>query len=197
MERLAIAYTNMISNYFTKSELELKKIKLGIEILLINISKFIIIMTVAYNLNLASYTILGILLLGLMRLNCFGLHAKNSIVCTLVSGVSLIFISYISKYCYLKLGQIALMGLINLIIIAKYAPADTEAHPLVGEELRKKLKIKAIITIIVIYCIGLIINKDEIIRIIVLMASLQCVLIHPVTYKIFRRGWRNYEKYEN
>lgn len=196
MERLVTNYMDIVNRNFSKSNLEIKKIKLGIEILLINISKLIVIISCAYMMDLTKYAILSIIVFTAMRRYSFGLHASSSIVCTVVSSILFIATAAMGKYNPLTKEFTVLIGLISILGIAKYAPADTKAHPLIGEALRRKLKSKAINVTSIIYCIALILNNNEITTIVVLTAFIQSLIINPIMYKLFKKEYGNYEKYE-
>ena len=132
MERLAQIILNNINSYLQKEGLELQKMKLGIEILLINISKLIIIFLVAAVFHLLKRTIFMLLIFTIIRRNTFGLHAKNSFICTLVSLLIFVFGSYLSYYLKFNNYMVFTLFTIINILLYKYAPADTENHPLLS-----------------------------------------------------------------
>lgn len=196
MEILAEVITNKINFYLHKEGLELQKMKLGLEILLINISKFIIIFVIAARFNLLKESILMVLVFASIRRNAFGLHAKNSIVCTLVSLGIFVLGSYLSYY--LKFNNFTVFAVFTIvnILLYKYAPADTENHPLIGANLRKKRKKEAVITGLVLMIIALLFPNTIIKTLISLSAVSAVIVILPITYSLLKRSYRNYEQYE-
>ena len=83
-----------------------------------------------------------------------------------------------------------------IVALYLYAPADTKAKPLVGINLRKKLKKKAVICGVTLMIIALIVPDNSLKLLLALGSMSQCVAILPITYKILKRSERNYEKYE-
>ncbi|AQR92657.1 accessory gene regulator protein B [Clostridium saccharobutylicum] len=196
MEKIAEIITNNINSYLHKEGLELQKMKLGLEILLINISKFIVIFTVAAGFNLLKESIFMSLIFASIRRNAFGLHAKNSLICTLVSLSIFVLGSYLSYYLKFNNFTVFIIFTIVNILLYKYAPADTENHPLIGANLRKKRKKEAITIGIVLMIIALLIPSNVIKTLMSLSAISAVIVILPITYSLMKRGYRNYEKYE-
>lgn len=196
MERLAQIIVNNINSYLHKEGLELQKMKLGIEILLINISKLIIIFAVAAVFHLLKRTIFMLLIFTSIRRNAFGLHAKNSFICTLVSISIFVFGAYLSYYLKFNNYMVFILFAIVNILLYKYAPADTENHPLLSFDLRKKLKKESVITGLILMIIALLI-PDNVIKTLISLSAISAVtLILPITYNLLKRSYRNYENYE-
>lgn len=121
--------TLKVNTHLNKEGLELEKMKLGFQILLINASKFIVIMTIASILNLVKETLFMTLVFGFIRKSSFGLHAKSSFVCTLACIVMFNFGAYISHYLRFNNYIVFIYFTIINLFLYKYAPADTEYHP--------------------------------------------------------------------
>lgn len=196
MERLSQIIVDRINFYLHKEGLELQKIKLGIEILLINISKLIIMLAIAAVFHLLKETIFMLLIFTSIRRNAFGLHAKNSFTCTVVSIIIFVFGSYLSHYLKFNNYIVFIIFTIINILLYKYAPADTENHPLLGVDLRKKLKTESVITGLILMIITLLIPNSVIKALIILSAISAVTLILPITYYLLKRSYRNYEIYE-
>lgn len=196
MEKVADIITNKINYHLNKEGLELKKMRLGIEILLINISKFTVIFTIAAILNLLKEAVFMSAIFACIRRNAFGIHAKNSFMCTLTSLGMFVFGSYISYYLKFNNYEVFSIFTIVNILLYKYAPADTENHPLIGADLRKQRKRDAVITGLILMVIALLIPNNLIKTLISLAVSFAVILILPITYKLMKRGYKNYEKYE-
>jgi len=197
MEKLAEYITLKLNIHLKKEGLEFLKLKLGLEIILINLSKFIVILLVAAYFNLLKEAALMSLVFGSIRRCAFGLHAKNSIICTLTSLLMFVFGSYLSYHLILNNYIVLISFLVIIILLYKFAPGDTECHPLLGEKLRNKLRKDSVITGIFLMLIALIIPNPTIKTIITLASSFEIISILPVTYKILNRGYKNYEKYES
>ncbi|AFS77861.1 putative agrB-like protein [Gottschalkia acidurici 9a] len=195
-EKIAIKLTRGISKHTNRTDIELTKIKFGIEVLIINISKFLLIITISYFLKIIPLTLILFISFGLIRRSAFGLHAKNSIVCTIISTSYFIGGAYISIYYPLEMKIMVLIFLIQIGLFMKYAPSDTESRPLVGKKLRSKLKRDTIVTVLILLAIALIVNNGTISMLITLGATMECISILPITYKILKRRYNNYEQYK-
>ena len=195
-QKMAQHLVDSINVYARKEGLELQKMVLGMEILLLNISKLIIIYVLAYWCGILDKTFIIHASFALVKRYSFGLHALNSTVCTLVSCCLFVVIPLL----------ISDVGIHNKIVIAifpfiifalyRYAPADTKARPLIGTMLRKSLKKKAVVCGVVVMAIALLIPNESIKLLLVLGAVYQSIFILPLTYKILKRSERNYEEYE-
>lgn len=196
MEKISAMVTTRINRQLNKEGIELKKMQYGIEVLLINISKFIIIFSLAYIFGLLKEAIFMSLIFGSLRKHAFGIHAENSVMCT--SSTSLIFIggAYISPYIQLNNYMVIVIFAILNLLIYRYAPADTEKHPILGVKLRAKLRKKAVITGFILMIITLISPSYSIKSIITIAAAAEVITILPITYKILNRRYKNYEKFE-
>lgn len=196
MQTLSQYLTTKLNVYMKKEGVELLKLKLGLEIILINLSKFIIIFLVANYFNLLKEAILMSLVFGSIRKNAFGLHAKSSIVCTILSLIMFVFGAYISNYLLFNNYIIFPVFLIINILLYTYAPADTEAHPLLGQKLKNKLRKRSVITGVILMVLTLVIQNLMLKTLITLASCFEVIIILPITYKILNRRYKNYEKYE-
>lgn len=195
-ENMAEVITLKINRQLKKDGLELQKMKLGIEIILINISKFIVILSLAIYFNFLKEVAVMMLCFGSIRRVSFGIHARSSIVCTIISIAQFILGAYLSHY--IKINNyivLAIFLMVNLLLY-KYAPADTDNHPLIRKELRDKLKRESVFTGVFLMIIALAIQSKEIQILMVFGAVFQVMNILPLTYKVLNRGYNNYEKYE-
>ena len=130
------------------------------------------------------------------RTFAFGIHATKSIYCLITSLILFIGGVYVVKYMSLNIYVKAIISIILLICIYKYAPADTYKRPLINERKRKKYKV--ISTILgIAYVILIIIFNNYIISNYLLIGMLETVImIHPIVYKIFNLPFDNYKKYK-
>ena len=133
---------------------------------------------------------------NIIRTFAFGIHATKSIYCLITSLILFIGGVYVVKYMSLNIYVKAIISIILLICIYKYAPADTYKRPLINERKRKKYKV--ISTILgIAYVILIIIFNNYIISNYLLIGMLETVImIHPIVYKIFNLPFDNYKKYK-
>ena len=82
-----------------------------------------------------------------------------------------------------------------MILIAIYAPADTEKRPIVSKARRQTYKIISIIISISYMIISLSINNNFISNSLLLSLLLELIMINPLTYKIYKQPYNNYKTY--
>ena len=181
------------SNY---QGMDLEKISLGLEIFLENITKAIIVLLIAWKLGIVVETVIAILTFAILRLFTFGMHSKSSIVCTVVS----IGIDVLTPLVVRNIGVNTYVFIIIMfscsVLLFLYAPADTEKHPLIGKKRRARLKKSAVITSLLLVIVGLISGMTATRSIIMFMEMYVVIGILPITYKLFKRRYNNYEGYE-
>ncbi|MBD3920879.1 accessory gene regulator B family protein [Paenibacillus sp. PR3] len=172
------------------------KMKLGIEMLLINLTKTLII----YGISLVCHLFLQTLIVHgafyAIRRYAFGLHARNSVNCTLVSILMFVGTPLIGSYINLSKLTVIGLGLLFAALLYRYAPADTDKFPLIGADRRRKLRRSSAATSMILTLIAILIPSSTVTTLLMLGVALQIITILPITYKLLKRSVRNYEKYE-
>lgn len=177
------------------SELDKKKLKYGIQVLVINITKITILLIISAIVNVFIEALIIWAAFALIRRCAFGIHSTNSFHCTIVTVGAFVGGALIAKYVQVPDVIIYSIYAFSFFSFLKYAPADTEARPLVGKKLRKKLKLKTIISFLILAIISFILNSFQL-KILFAVAFLaEAISILPITYKIFNRRYGNYEYY--
>lgn len=175
---------------------ELRKLELGLEIFLINVSKIIIIYSLAALLGSLWQTLLVHCAFAVVKRYSFGLHALNSTVCTVVSCLVFVFVPILLSGLGLSnVGVVIVFGVV-IFTLYMYAPADTKARPLIGKKLRETLKRKAVICGVGLMVTALLIPDESVKLLLAVGAIFQIVMILPFAYKILKRSGKNYENYE-
>lgn len=183
-----------IQNNSNHTEEDLIKIKYGVQILIINIEKLIILIMVASILGMLKYSLFCLLCFGILRLFAAGVHADSSIKCNIINLVVFIVGPCLILHINLNSYILTCMFLASFLLVAFYAPADTKERPLINKNLRKGLKIKAILTVCISYFIFIKIDiypYKELLAYSILIGSL-CII--PFIYKLFKKEYKNYEK---
>jgi len=177
-----------------KDEEELEKIKYGIEVILINIFKLFILLITAQIFGIFIYTFIAFISFAFLRVFASGVHANSSIKCIITNYLIFFSIVYLSSFYSLSKSLTVVTFLISLSLIILYAPADTEERPIISKKLRKTLKIKSIACIIFLAIVSLLMKKDVYRNLIAYAALEESIMITPMVYFIFGKGYRNYEK---
>ena len=183
---------NIIASNYDFDDIRLEEISYGLETLYLTVTKLVVIFGLAYLLGILKEVVLLLLCYNLIRSTAYGLHASKSIYC-LISSITL-FIGgvYLSKYiATIPLVIKIVLCTISIILLLKYAPADTVKRPLINAKKRRILKIKSCIKGIV-YLILIIYFKDSVVSGYLLCGLVEAILmIHPFVYKIFSLPYDN------
>lgn len=194
-------FSMKVSNYIKgtlpdKTEDDLEIIRYGVEVVVMNLIKFPIILMIAYFLHVVNYAIYSIIIWGTLRCFSGGIHARQSWTC-LLSTLSIIFtLVYLSLCVRCTIIVKFFIFLTSLYWYNKYSPADTEERPFIDHHVRKKLKIESLITVSIYFLLSISLKNIFFSNIFIYILWIQGILISPVTYKIFKRRYNNYEYFK-
>lgn len=182
--------------YMNKDGLEYEKLRLGVDVVVLSVSKIILTLILAIYFNIFFEVLLMSVVHGVVRYNAFGLHAKNSNVCLVLTLAMFILPPILLKSVYLDNYTVLIVFILFSLLLYKYAPADTESHPLLGATLRKKLKMRTLVYSFIVMILTLLIPFEDF-KIFPIISTMYVIIgILPITYNIFKRRYKNYEKYE-
>lgn len=187
---------NHIKKKGNYSEEKLAEIKYGLSTLYINITKTIVIFTLDYFLGIIKELLLILLFYGFLRLTGFGLHAKKSWQCWIGSLFTFLLLPFLVKVLSINIYVRLIISALSIIFIAIYAPADTEKRPLIRKKRRRIYKIICTITAIILTIYSFHIKNTLIQNAIFFSLILECIMISPLTYKIFKLKYANYKNYK-
>ncbi|MDL2234409.1 accessory gene regulator B family protein [Ruminococcaceae bacterium OttesenSCG-928-L11] len=126
----------------------------------------------------------------LLRNYCGGAHAKSSIVCTVTSIILLYGMPFLVVRTALKLPipLIAVLLAVNLLLLWRYAPADTEEMPIRREDVRRQLRIKSMLCAVLLFiaAVALWWVWPSVSASIALSATVASLMTHPVVYFLYR-----------
>lgn len=177
------------------SEDKINEIMYGVEGIYILITKTIIILTISIIFGIFKELLLLLLMFNLIRMVAFGMHASNSGICLVLSSIIFLVAAYLCKTVTIPNTLLYILYLIVLLIMVLYAPADTVKRPLIKKKKRKIYKILSISITIIFFIISIIIKNNLIINSMIFGLLIECLLILPITYKIFKLPYRNYLNY--
>ena len=198
IRKSAALLASRLNTHIGKEGLAYTKMVLGMEIMIINVSKLIIIYLLAAVIGIVPQTVLLHGAYVVVKRYSFGLHALNSTVCTVVSCMLFVLVPWLTQMLGLGVGNAVVIPAFAAVVLClyKYAPADTKARPLVGKKLRAGLRKRAVACGVILFVAALLVPNYEVKLLLTLGAVFQCVSILPITYKILKRSVRNYENYE-
>lgn len=181
-------------NDFDKEKLEI--IKYGLSSLYINLTKTIVIFTISYLLGNLKTLLILMALYSILRLTVFGVHAKRSIDCWISSSIIFLLVPYLCIALVIDIKVKIIIGIISIILIYFFAPADTKKRPLINKKRRTTFKIISIINS-TIYVIMFFYVRDNTVSNCIMFALLLAVfVILPITYKLFGVSYNNYKNYK-
>lgn len=171
------------------------ELRYGLEGFYLTITKTVFIFGLSYLIGIFKEMFLMLLFFNILRTTGFGLHAKKSWMCWVSSTILFIFLPLISRYIVFPIYLKYVLGILSVILIFMYTPADTEKHPLINKRKRIILKIisTALCTILVICSI--IIKNETIDTLIIFAIYTEISLILPITYQLFHLKYNNYKSH--
>lgn len=182
---------NYIKKYNKYTENDIEIIKYGLEGIYLSISKVIIILLVSSIMGIFKEVIIFLILFNIIRFTAFGLHATKSYICLISSLLIFILIPYLSLYININIYTKVLVSILCILYIYKYAPSDTKKRPIVNR--KRRLIYKTISTLICIcYSFVLLFVDNFLSNVLLFSMVIECFLISPMTYKIFKLPYNNY-----
>lgn len=196
MKKVVMNYLmNLIKKNNNYDEEKLAIIRYGLEGLYLTITKLIIILLLAFILNILKEVIIFLVIYNIIRMTSFGLHATKSWICLLSSTIIFIGFPIICKLLYLTNCFKVILGLILVLFIYKNSPADTHKRPIINPKRRMFYKYcSTFIAIIFIYC-SILIDNNFISNSFMFSLFVQSFMIAPSIYKLFNLPYNNYLTY--
>lgn len=193
-------FLNMTLNIVKKdnpniTDVQLDEIRYGLEGFYLTLTKMVVIIPLAFLLGVGKELILMLIFYNLLRENAGGLHATKSWMCWLSSSIIFLFFPLLSKRIVFTLTWKVILGIIGIILIFIYAPADTIKAPIIKKKNRDKKKIKATLMTIIFVFISTFIQHEVISNLILFGIYTEVILILPITYKVFHLSYNNYKNY--
>ena len=187
---------NLLCKTYNYDNDTLDKVKYGLEIIYISITKLTFLLICSIIFKTFKETLIFSFFISFIRNYSYGIHAKKSWQCYVSSFIVFIIFPFAVIKINLPFLFKIIICLFSLISMILYAPADTYKRPLVNKEHRKLLKIKSIIFVSIYSFIIFILNDKYYSNIICLALITQSMLINPFIYKLFKLPYNNYKAYQ-
>lgn len=187
---------SLIKKNYSYNDIMYERIRYGLEIIYLSITKIFVILLVSYLLGMLKETIILMIFSTPLRNYSYGIHAKKSWHCYVSSIFCFVLLPKLIINYNLSIIlriTISIYALTSMII---YAPADTHKRPIINTKHRKKLKYTSIIVTISYIFLTILINDNYICNLIYLALVIQSTAIIPITYKIFKMPYNNYKAYQ-
>ena len=182
-------------NYPNYDEDKLDEIRYGLEATYLSLTKTFVILLVCLILGILKESLILLVLFNFLRLTAFGIHATKSWMCWISSSITFIGLPFLCKTIVLPDYILIIIGFICLLCFFLYAPADTKKRPLIHAKRRLVYKIITLVVGLIYVVLLFIINNSFLHNVLVCAMLIESVLIHPLTYKIFRLPYDNYKTY--
>ena len=172
----------------------------GLQLIIGEIPKMILILGISFILGFGWYMIFAYIAIAPYRTVSGGFHLHTHLGCILGTIIFYYGTVIISKYLILddiqKYILIALSLGFGLLMISMYAPADTEDVPIISKKERKTKKILSYIMLIITLIVALFVQDRILSNILIIGSIFQSVSISRIAYRITKNkyGHEVYEK---
>ena len=160
----------------------------GLQNIIGELPKGIIILIIAYILGIFKLTVISILIIAPYRCVSGGVHMKTHIGCIIYTLLLYSGSSLLGKYIVLtgnvKIVLAIAVWIFCMIMIKLYAPADTENLPIFRKKERKQKQILSYIIITSEILIAIFIKNTTISGIIIFGDFIQTLTITRIAYKV-------------
>lgn len=197
MKRLFLKYSlKIVSDYYPNyDEDKLDEIRYGLEATYLSLTKTFVILVVCCILGIIKESLILLVLFNFLRLTGFGLHASKSWMCWVSSSITFIGIPFLCRSVTVPNYILCSVCIICILCFFLYAPADTKKRPLIYANRRLIYKIITV-TIGIFYTVLVFLVDNSLIQNELVCAMLiESVLIHPLTYRVFKLTYNNYKTY--
>lgn len=177
------------------SQTKMAELRYGLEGLYLTITKMIVIFSLALLLNCLKETLLLLILFNILRTTGFGLHATKSWICLVASSITFLIGPIVAQSITISFYTKSILGIIGILLIYTYAPADTEKRPLIKKTKRDLYKFITTVSCIVLVFMMLMIKNELVSNLILFAIYNEILFIHPWTYKLFHFQYNNYKYY--
>lgn len=165
----------------------------GLQILIGELPKGIIILAIAYFLGIFKLTLLSVLIIAPYRCVSGGVHMKTHIGCIIYTLILYSGSALLGKYFILE-GNVKIISAIIIwtfcmIMIKIYAPADTENFPILRKKERLQKQIFSYIILTLEFLIAIIISNTTISGIIIFGDLIQTLTITRFAYNITKNKY--------
>ena len=173
-------------------------INYGLQLIIGEIPKFFILLTLAYMLGVLKESILLVIMMTPYRITSGGVHLHTHIGCIIATSVFYIGNAVLSKYLVLtRTVEYIITGIVwafSMIMIKLYAPADTEEVPILRKKERIIKKNLSYITMTLTLVASIIVKDTVLSNLLIILTIFQTIWISKFTYKITNNKY-GYEEY--
>ena len=205
IEKICITLTNKIRNEMPEIDDERAEvINYGLQLVIGEIPKIILIFIIAYLFGVFKLTLLSFMFMMPYRMVSGGTHLHSHIGCIIATSIFYIGNAVISQYLlweniFIKYITVLLLWGFSMVMIKKYAPADTQDVPILRKNERKVKQILSFIIMTITLILALVIKNEIISNLLIVGTFLQTITITKFMYKLTKNkyGYLEYIKMDN
>ncbi len=190
LENICLKITNHLRSKIKSIDDEKAEvINFGLLVILGEGPKLVLLILLAWWLDILFLTLVTLIAMSLYRTQSGGFHLEGHISCFVVSalifcGTSLIAQAMTNLHLAVQYLCYALIFIFNVIIIDKYAPADTQNIPIINEKTRHKRKVGSYIAVTALLLFAIICPNQVVANICVLVTFIQSLSMTETAYKL-------------
>lgn len=190
LEKICLKITNYLrSKIKTIDDEKAEVINFGLLVILGEGPKIVLLVLLAWWLDILFLTLVTLIAMSVYRTQSGGVHLDGHISCFVVSalifcGTSLIAQAMTSLPISIQYFTYALIFIFNVMIIDKYAPADTQNIPIISQKIRHKKRVGSYIAVTSLILFAIIFPNRVISNICVLVTFIQSLSMTPTAYKL-------------
>ena len=164
-------------------------INYGLQLVIGEIPKMFVLLVIAYFLGVLKLSLLALMFVMPYRTFSGGVHLKTHLGCIISTTIFYCGNALLSKYVilepiYIKYLLILLIWIFSIIMIKLYAPADTEAVPILRKKDRKLKQNLSYLTMTLTLIIAVFIKNSIISNLLIFGTFMQTIMITKFIYKI-------------
>lgn len=200
IEKLCNKLTKKIQNKMPEiNDERAEVINYGLQLVVGEVPKTFALLAIAYAFGVLKLSILALLFIMPYRTFSGGVHLKTHIGCIVATSLSYIGNAVLSKNIiiepiYIKYILISAIWIFSMIMIKLYAPADTEAVPILRKKDRDLKRKLSYITMTLTLVISIFIKDPIISNLLIFGTLIQTISITRFIYKITNNKY-GYEEY--
>ena len=179
-------------------------INYGLQLVIGEIPKIFLIFIISYLLGVFKLTLLSFIFILPYKAVSGGTHLHSHLGCIIATSLFYIGNAVISQYLVwgnslVKYITVILIWTFSMVMIKKYAPADTQDVPILRKKERKIKQILSYSIMTITLALGLIIKDNTISNLLIIGTLLQTITITKFMYKLTKNkyGYLEYIKMEN
>ena len=154
----------------------------GLGLLISAIVSYILIFGSALIVGVFIEMLVTVVLYSVMRLVIGGSHANSKMVCDVMYTSSLYLLILLSSVVSLNVYIVVAMYVVNLTLVAMYAPGDTVHQPIVKGILKRKIYGALLLSFL--FALSFFVRETRVANLLLLVPTLTSVFLHPLVYMI-------------